>query len=54
MLIENNQKNETLENQMIVLNEEDFNNALVDFQPTLNDQALLEYEKFFSNFSNKQ
>jgi peroxin-6 len=54
MLIENNQENKTLENQMIVLNEQDFNNALIDFKPTLNEQALLEYEKFFISFSNKQ
>ena len=52
--IENNDENQNLQDQMILLNDDDFYNALIDFQPTLNDQCLIEYEKFFLNFSNKQ
>lgn len=54
VLIEKNHENQNLEDQMILLNDDDFYNALIDFQPTLNDQSLIEYEKFFLNFSNKQ
>ena len=38
-------------NEECFLNEEDFNYSLVDFQPTLNEAAFLEYEKYFQKYS---
>ena len=38
----------------VVLNDQDFNAALVEFQPTLNEAAMTSYEKYFNSFSNKQ
>jgi SpoVK/Ycf46/Vps4 family AAA+-type ATPase len=43
-----------LEENQIYLNDEDFGNSLIGFQPTLSESALLEYEKYFHSYSNKQ
>jgi hypothetical protein len=45
---------ESLTDDLIVLNEIDFDQALVGFQPTLSESSLLDYEKYFLSFSNKQ
>jgi peroxin-6 len=41
------------ETNAILLTDYDFLQALDDFQPTLNEQTLVEYEKYFYQFSNK-
>ena len=38
----------------IFLIEEDFKNSIIGFQPTLSESALVEYEKYFQSYSNKQ
>ncbi len=49
-------RNELIENfdeSLIVLNETDFQNAVESFQPSLSEKTLLEYEKYFNNYSNR-
>jgi SpoVK/Ycf46/Vps4 family AAA+-type ATPase len=42
------------EEHLICLNQEDFEQAIADFQPTLNESELLEYEKYFNNLKNNK
>ena len=55
-LIQSNEESSwtNLEENRINLNSEDFKRSLIGFQPTLSEPALLEYEKYFQNYSNKQ
>ena len=39
-------------NDLIYLKQEDFNGALVNFRPTLNEHELVNYEKYFNNLKN--
>lgn len=39
-------------NELIYLNQEDFNGALVNFRPTLNEHELVNYERYFNNLKN--
>ena len=43
-----------IDQDLIFLNENDFKRSLIGFQPTLSESALLEYEKYFHSYSNKQ
>lgn len=48
-------ENETnLSENLIVLTETDFEEALVGFQANLSDSQLLDYENYFNRFSNKK
>ena len=42
-----------LDDNLIVLNETDFDNTIKTFQPSLSEKTLLEYEVYFNNYSNK-
>lgn len=44
----------TAANNDVCLKQEDFNYALVGFQPTLSETAFAEYEKYFKDYSNKR
>ena len=41
-----------IDDEDIELSEEDFNSALVGFQPTLSEAAFAEYEKYFDGYLN--
>lgn len=49
--ISETQSTHELDDNEYSLNEEDFEYSLVGFQPTLNEQAFLEYEKYFKKYS---
>jgi hypothetical protein len=57
-ILESQESNDTrptkFDESGILLVEEDFNFALVDFQPTLNETAMQNYEKYFNSYSNKE
>jgi len=44
---------ERLDEELIFINEKDFNDSLIGFQPTLNEIELKDYEKYFLSYSNK-
>jgi hypothetical protein len=44
---------EKLDEELIFINEQDFNETLIGFQPTLNEAELNDYEKYFLSYSNK-
>jgi peroxin-6 len=50
---ESNQNSCLNDENIIVLTQQDFDYALIDFQPTLSEATLLDYEKYFNNYSNK-
>ncbi len=41
----------TIKNTSSCLTVEDFDQSLIDFQPTLSEKAFLEYEKYFEKYS---
>ena len=44
---------EKLGEELVFINEQDFNDTLIGFQPTLNEVELKDYEKYFLSYSNK-
>ena len=46
-----NEKNEVIKKVEVSLTGSDFAKALIGFQPTLSEQAFVEYEKYFKKYS---
>ena len=49
-----NSDDHVLDENSIYLSQEVFDKSLIDFQPTLNEKSLEEYEQYFQRYSNKQ
>ncbi len=47
-------ENYKIDEEVIFLNEEDFNFALEGFQPTLTEDSFREYQKYFKKYLNKK